>query len=466
MGRLIVVSNRTPALDHPAAGGLAVALQEVLRQRQGLWLGWSGELSDAPGPLRTRDTGGFTIAGIDLSEEDHAGYYAGFSNSVLWPTFHLRPDLAQIDPSYFPAYMRVNQQFADALKAVVRPDDLIWVHDYHLIPLGALLRERGIRNRIGFFLHIPFPPREALSVVPAHRELVNSLTAYDVVGLQANRDVAALSEFTSEEDFVRARKSAGPVEPLEDLQAEVFPIGSDPEAFRRLATSQTARRMHDSVVRMTASCPLVLGVDRLDYTKGLPQRFAAYERLLEAYPEHRRNVSFLQIAPPSRAMIPQYKEISDALDSACGRVLGCFAEPDWHPLNYVRRAYGQEELAGLYRAARIGLVTPLRDGMNLVAHEYIGSQDPDNPGVLVLSIFAGAAEIFPQALLVNPYDPDETARALNTALHMSLSERQDRWRALFAAAQRYSIGRWTSAFLDRLANASPTAELSRRSAAG
>ncbi len=397
---------------------------------------------------------GYTVAGIDLTETDHAGYYAGFANSVLWPTFHLRPDLAQIEPGYFDAYMRVNEQFADAVCSLIQDDDLLWVHDYHLIPLGSVLRRRGVGNRIGFFLHIPFPPPEALSVVPGHRELVNSLTAYDVVGLQANRDVAALNDFASEEQFVRARKSAGPLEPLEDLKTEVFPIGSDPDTFSRLSVSAEATQLREAFQKVSGARPLILGVDRLDYTKGLPQRFSAYERLLDDYPEHRRNVSFLQIAPPSRAMIPQYQEISDELNSACGRVMGRFAEPDWHPLNYVRRAFGQAQLAGLYRTARVGFVTPLRDGMNLVAHEYVGSQDPEDPGVLVLSIFAGAAEIFPEALLVNPYDTNETARALDAALRMPLAERQARWRGLSGAIRRYSITAWATSFLDRLSRPS------------
>ena len=447
MARLIVVSNRTPQPGKPSAGGLATALEVVLKERNGLWFGWSGEFAETPGPVRMTDVNGVRVAGIDLSRADHAAYYAGFSNSVLWPSFHLRPDLAELKPRYYEGYHRVNEQFADALVPLIEPEDIIWVHDYHLIPLGDALRRRGLRNRIGYFLHIPFPSPDALATIPSHRDLVNTFAAYDLVGFQANRDVAALHEFASEEGFVRLRASSGAVEPLDGLNVRAFPIGSDPEAFSDMAVSDPARKTADKVCRSLDGRTLILGVDRLDYTKGLPQRIAAYERLLDAFKQHRRKVAFLQIAPPSREMIAQYQEISDTLDSACGRVLGRFAEPDWQPLNYVKRAYNQPTLAALYRLARVCLVTPLRDGMNLVAHEFIGSQDPENPGVLVLSIFAGAAEIFPQALLVNPYDADETARALDVALRMPLQERQERWNALIATAKAHDVAQWAEDFL-------------------
>ena len=240
--------------------------------------------------------------------------------------------------------------------------------------------------------------------------------------------------------------------PITDVKAKVFPIGSDPAAFAGFAGRPATRRSMDLLRSSLAGRRLILGVDRLDYTKGLPQRIEAFERLLENRPEHRRRVMFLQVAPPSREMIAQYQEISDQLDFACGRVLGRFAELDWQPLNYVKRAYRQSMLAGLYRVARVGLVTPLRDGMNLVAHEYVASQDPDDPGVLVLSIFAGAAEIFPDALLVNPYDADETARAIHSALAMPLDERQERWQRLRMAVEQHNVHAWADRFLTELAS--------------
>jgi trehalose 6-phosphate synthase len=463
MSRLIVVSNRTPKMGKPSAGGLATALEAVLKKQEGIWFGWSGEFTEDPASVRVNAVGGVTVAAIDLHKDDFDAYYAGYSNSVLWPSFHMRPDLAKFDPHFYAGYKRVNEQFADALVPLIRPDDIVWVHDYHLIPLGDLLRRRGITNRIGFFLHIPFPTPEALAAIPSHRELVNTLMAYDLVGLQANRDVAALNDFASPEEFVRSRKSAGEVQPLHGINAQVFPIGSDPDAFARLAVRPATQKAVSKLKVSLGDRQLILGVDRLDYTKGLPQRIEAYERLLSDYKKHRRNVSLLQIAPPSREMIAQYQEISDLLDAACGRVLGRFAELDWQPLNYVKRAYGQAILAGVYRLARVGLVTPIRDGMNLVAHEYIGSQDPANPGVLVLSIFAGAAEIFPEALLVNPYDADETARAIDFALTMPLKERQERWEGLKAAADRHNIRQWAENFLATLqADSTPDALAAKR----
>jgi trehalose 6-phosphate synthase len=451
--RLVVVSNRTPKPGKVAAGGLAAALDGVLKQLGGIWVGWSGDFAEQPGKPRHLDVGGNEIVHIDLNKADHAAYYAGYANSVLWPTFHMRPELARFNTAFYEGYMRVNEQFADALLPLLRPDDLIWVHDYHLIPLGQLLRDRGVTNRIGFFLHIPFPTPEGLSAIPSHRHLIGSLTAYDLVGLQAKRDVAALEDFASPVEFVRLRRSSGPLVPVTGVNAGVFPIGSDPEAFARMAELPATRKAMVTFNKSIADRQLILGVDRLDYTKGLPQRLEAYERLLADYPEYRRKVSFLQVAPVSRDTIQQYQEITGSLDYQCGRVMGRFAEIDWQPLNYVKRAYGQSTLAGLYRAARVGLVTPLRDGMNLVAHEFVASQDPDNPGVLVLSIFAGAAEILPDALLVNPYDADETAHAIDVALKMPLEERKERWVKLRADIERYNIHAWADEFLRALRDA-------------
>jgi len=450
MGRLIIVSNRTPGRD-PAAGGLAVALRKTLGEREGFWFGWSGKLAEQPSSHATfEDIDGLTVAKIDLTREDHHGYYGGFSNSILWPSFHLRLDLATIEAPWYEAYRRVNTQFAKSLLPHLRPDDVIWVHDYHLIPLATELRQLGARNRIGFYLHIPFPTTDALYAIPHHNELMRDLSRYNLVGLQAQRDVAAFNDFADHQS--PSSLSDGPLEAVDFSQTEiaVFPIGSDPDAFAKMATSPAAVKMIKRMQRAMDDQRLILGVDRLDYSKGLPQRVEAYEKLLANNPQFRRLVHLLQVAPPSRDSIKEYQETSDTLDRMCGHVMGRFAEPDWAPLTYVKRAYGQPSLAGLYRLARVGLVTPLRDGMNLVAHEYVASQNPDDPGVLVLSRFAGAAEIFPDALLVNPFDTDETAEALRLALDMGLEERKARWQALMDAARVYSVDNWASSYLARL----------------
>lgn len=450
MSRIVIVSNRTPGKG-PAAGGLAVALRKVLSQHEGFWFGWSGKLTDNPDATpRMENIDGLEIAQIDLTPDDHHAYYAGFSNSILWPSFHLRLDLATIESYWYEGYRRVNAQFAKALKSLLRPDDVIWVHDYHLIPLASHLRSLGAKNRIGFYLHIPFPTVDALYAIPHHGELMRDLSRYDLIGFQANRDVAAFTDFA--EHQAPSTFGAQSTETIDFSKTEVaaFPIGSDPEAFARLATSPAAKKMVHRMHRALGEQRLILGVDRLDYSKGLPQRVEAYEKLLANNQRFRRKVHLLQVAPPSRDTIKEYQETSDTLDAMCGRVMGRFAEPDWAPLTYVKRAYGQPSLAGLYRLARVALVTPLRDGMNLVAHEYVGAQDPEDPGVLVLSRFAGAAEIFPDALLVNPFDTDETAEALRVALDMSLEERKARWQALDAAARTHNVDDWALAFLERL----------------
>ena len=450
MSRVIVVSNRTPGKG-PAAGGLAVALRKTLAEREGFWFGWSGRLVDNPEPAARFETvEGIKLAHIDLSRPDYDAYYAGFSNSILWPSFHLRLDLATIEAHWYEGYRRVNQQFARALLPLLKADDVIWVHDYHLIPLASELRQLGARNRIGFYLHIPFPSPDALYAIPHHLELMRDLSRYDLVGLQANRDVSALTEFIAHPP---QGQLSDPLLPVDFSRTEImaFPIGSDPDAFARLSVSPAAIRMIRRMERALGEQRLILGVDRLDYSKGLPQRVEAYEKLLAAESRFRREVHLLQVAPPSRDTIKEYRETSDALDAICGRVMGRFAEPDWQPLTYVKRAYGQPSLAGLYRLSRVGLVTPLRDGMNLVAHEFIGAQNPEDPGVLVLSRFAGAAEIFPDAIQVNPFDTDETAQALRDALDMDRDERIARWTGLMAAARRHNVDDWSTAFLDRLA---------------
>ncbi|ODT66985.1 MAG: hypothetical protein ABS75_25740 [Pelagibacterium sp. SCN 63-23] len=464
MSRIVNVSNRTPGKG-PAAGGLAVALRKVLGEREGFWFGWSGKLTEQPSrDARFEEVDGLRIAQIDLTRADHHAYYAGFSNSILWPSFHLRLDLATIESHWYEGYRRVNQQFARALQPLLKPDDIIWVHDYHLIPFASELRRLGVRNRIGFYLHIPFPTPDALYAIPHHGELMRDLSRYDLIGMQARRDVAAFTEFVEHQAPSTFGGQQMAAIDFSRTEIDAFPIGSDPNAFSRLAASPAATRMVHRMNRAIGDQRLILGVDRLDYSKGLPQRVEAYEKLLANNARFRRNVHLLQVAPPSRDTIKEYQETSDSLDAICGRVMGHFAEPDWQPLTYVKRAYGQPSLAGLYRLARVGLVTPLRDGMNLVAHEFIGAQDPEDPGVLVLSRFAGAAEIFPEALLVNPFDTDETAEALRMALDMAHDERRERWQALLQAAQVNNVDDWAINFLDRLApgtssNASATRDI-------
>lgn len=455
MTRQIIISNRTPGTS-TAAGGLAVALRKVLNERDGFWFGWTGEFaSDPSDEAQFRDVGGITVGGIDLTRDEHHAYYEGFSNSVLWPAFHHRLDLTDMRPEFYEGYRAVNERLATALAPHIVPDDLIWVHDYHLIPLAEALRKHGINNRIGFFLHIPFPEIETLNAIPHHEDLMRAFNAFDLVGLQAERDVATFNDYALNARLGDLAASAGNGRHAPTVMA--FPIGTDPAGFAALLETEQAIRTRELVARAMADRNLIIGVDRLDYSKGLPQRFEAYEQLLAAHRDLHREVHFLQIAPPSRDTIPEYQEISERLDLVAGRVMGRFAEPDWAPLNYVKRAYPQAALAGLYNLAGVALVTPLRDGMNLVAHEYVACQDEADPGVLVLSRFAGAAEIFEDALLVNPHDTQETADALYTALRMPLAERQSRWRHLKSVIEDYAVDHWAQRFLTALANGTSTA---------
>jgi len=457
MTRLIVVSNRVSA---PAAageetvGGLAMALAAALREYSGLWFGWSGRTTPQfTGALDTETVDGVTTSVVDLEEVDLDEYYNGYANKTLWPLFHYRTDLAAYDRAYGEGYSRVNRRFAETLAPLIAPDDLIWVHDYHLIPLARELRALGVTNRIGFFLHVPWPARQVFTALPGHRRLVEAMFEYDLVGFQTAEYLQAF------EDYVLAEaEGVAPGTGLlrafgRTLRVGAFPIGLDAAEFARMLRSPKARRMRDLMTAATVFRHLVVGVDRLDYSKGLEERFAGYERFLADNPDMRREVLMLQIAPVSRESVEAYQEIRARLDALSGRINGEFADVDWNPFRYVNKNYRRDELAGIYAAARVGLVTPLRDGMNLVAKEFVAAQNPEDPGVLILSRFAGAARQMGEALLVNPNSPEEIADALKRALDMERPERIRRWRALFDNVQREDVTAWRDAFVGALAEA-------------
>ncbi|NKF22258.1 alpha,alpha-trehalose-phosphate synthase (UDP-forming) [Solimonas marina] len=455
MSRLVVVSNRVgPLRGATKAGGLAVALADALRTRRGLWFGWSGEVRDGPQghEVQAQSLGGVTRAVIDLTSTEHDDYYNGFANRCLWPLFHFRLDLATFDRRYYEGYQRANQRFAQALTPLLRDDDLIWVHDYHLLPFGETLRDMGARQRLGFFLHIPWPVREILTALPHHEHLVRALFSYDLVGFQTEADLLRFQDYVLREAGGSQRGNRlyayG-----RSVIAQAYPIGIDTDQFATLAASDEAGHEAAKLKAAIFDRTQIVGVDRLDYTKGLPERFQAYEKLLELYPEAHGQVSFLQIAPTSRGEVQEYIDIRHQLDALAGHINGRFAQLDWTPLRYINRAITRRQLAGIYRASRIGLVTPLRDGMNLVAKEYVAAQDPDNPGVLVLSRFAGSAKQMAAALIVNPYDPVGVAEAIETARHMPLAQRRDRHRALMHELRRSDVASWSQNFLTALDHA-------------
>jgi trehalose 6-phosphate synthase len=453
MGRLIVVSNRVgPLRDSSRAGGLAVGLVDALRQRGGLWFGWSGETSEhgTHGPLKIEQGRNVRLATIDLTQADAYEFYTGYSNRTLWPLLHYRLDVAQFDRRFEEGYRRVNQRFAQRLKPMIGPDDVIWVHDYHFFRLGAELRAAGVTNPIGFFLHVPFPGPEILGALPRHDGLLRSMLAYDVVGFQTERDRGSFVRALAED--LDVRDEGGTVAALgRRVAVRAFPIGIDATEFAQYAVSAEANGQRRRNEKALVGRAQIIGVDRIDYSKGLVERFRAFERLLEDFPENRNAVSMMQIAPPSRSEVDAYADMRRSLERLAGHINGRFADIDWTPIRFLTRPLPRKSLAGLYRASRVGLVTPLRDGMNLVAKEYVAAQNPEDPGVLVLSRFAGAAETMKEALIVNPFSEEGVAEAMQKAMHMPLDERRSRWTALFERLVRNDAHAWAEDFLTTLA---------------
>jgi trehalose 6-phosphate synthase len=450
--RTVIISNRvpSPAEKGATAGGLAVALADAATPGS-LWFGWSGKRADETSiTAEISESDGVTYATIDIGEREYQKFYNGFSNGALWPLFHFRTGLLRFNRPDYEAYRAVNRAFALALIPLLQPNDLIWIHDYQLMTLAEELRSLGVANRIGFFLHIPFVPPALLQVLPPAAELMAALSACDVVGFQTERDRAAFLANAVESLQARPDKHGRYVYDERTVSVVVTPIGIDARKFEQLA--MRAERTADAV-RLEESLgdrALVLGVDRLDYSKGLPQRFDAFGRLLYAFPQHRRRVNFLQIAARSRQEVGSYQTLRRELDRRAGDINGEFSDFDWVPLRYMTHPVRRNAIAGFYRRANIGLVTPLRDGMNLVAKEYIAAQDEENPGVLVLSRFAGAADELTEALIVNPFDADEVAAALHEALTMRLEERQERHAALLAKVRHTTAQRFCELFLSYL----------------
>lgn len=449
-GRLVAVSNRVSVPRKAAApGGLAVGLLAAMRSRGGLWFGWSGDLVDGePRETSVLRRGGVTYAVTDLRREQFERYYLGFSNGVLWPLFHYFLETFQYDDGHYDAYLEVNRFFAGRLARLLEPQDLVWVHDYHLVPLARMLRENGVHHRIGFFLHIPFPHYEVLRALPVYTELLRDLCKYDVLGFQTAND---LNSFRDSIAYTWGRDAVRDPDCVQvdgrRVRAAVYPIGVDVEAIRAEAE---ASRQSEAVRRMERSVgerQLVIGVDRLDYSKGLVERFSAFQRFLEANPDSHGKVTFMQIAPLSRADMRAYSAIREQLERLAGRINGEYSDTDWIPLRYLNRNFSHDVLMGFMRSARACLVTPVRDGMNLVAKEYVASQDPRDPGVLILSTLAGAARELTNALQVNPYDTRDVARTLQTALSMTLSERRQRHQALLDVIRRNDLHAWHGNFM-------------------
>jgi trehalose 6-phosphate synthase len=451
MARLVIVSNRVPIpkARGAQAGGLAVALRDLMTPGS-IWFGWSGRLSSEPSlqPALV-EARGVTYATVDLTSEAYRAFYVGFANGALWPLLHFRLGLMHFRREDYEGYLAVNRSFAESLAQMLQPDDTVWVHDYHLIPFARMLRQKGFRGPIGFFLHVPFVPPSMLDAMPVGRELVADLCAYDLVGFQTDehaqdfRDCAQrLLGATVEGEWLRLNGRL--------VRAFADPIGIDAASFAQEAERAASDKQVQRVAGSLSGRALGIGVDRMDYSKGLPNRFEAYARLLEKHPEHRRRIHFMQICPRSREEVDEYRKLRAELDRLTGRINGRYSEFDWTPLRYSTRAAPRATLAGLYRIARIGVVTPLRDGMNLVAKEFIAAQSDDDPGVLVLSRFAGAAHELGEALIVNPFDPDAIADAMHVALTMPMPERKERHMALKEKVMRTTAQAYCQRFMEAL----------------
>ncbi|MBN2242703.1 MAG: trehalose-6-phosphate synthase [Acidobacteria bacterium] len=463
--RLIIVSNRLPVVFERdggtlswrhGSGGLVTALAPVLRDRGGMWIGWSG-LSEESRPevdatlLASSAATGYELSAVALSERELELYYHGFANEVLWPLFHDLQSLCNFQPDYWHAFNRVNRKFAEHVFSHTRRGDYIWIHDYHLIKVASELRAMGIKSPLGFFLHIPFPPPDIFMKMPWRFSILRALLSHDLVGFQTMRD---------KRNFIQCLRMLLKEIPVQSaggfhvcsteeraVTVGVFPISIDFKDFeeraRRKEVSEAAWYIHEDLPRRQ----IVLGVDRLDYTKGIPYRLEAFRNALRRFPRLRKRITLVQVVVPSRTDIPKYNALKMEIERLVGEINGEFTRSGWVPIHYIFRHLKRTELLGYYRTAEIALITPVKDGMNLVAKEYCACSIEEN-GVLILSEFAGAAaQLHRHALVVNPYDVEGVAEALRDAFSMPYGERARRMRQLRASVRRYDIYRWVESFL-------------------
>lgn len=462
--RLVIASNRLPFVLEkaddaswrfvPGSGGLVTALAPVLRNRGGMWIGWPGitDGSDVSEQMETTSAeAGFTMKPVALNADEVEAYYIGLSNEVLWPLFHDLQSLCNFDPAYWNAYLDVNRRFAKVIRENCRPDDFIWVHDYHLMCVAAELRSSGVPASIGFFLHIPFPPLDVFTKLPWRTEILRAMLDYDLIGFQTLRD---------RRNFVQCLRAFFPGITVDgkgqimtaawrerQVRIGYFPISIDYGEFSRLAESQevaeTAWYIHEDI----PEGKIVLGVDRLDYTKGIPYRLKAFETLLERHPDLHGKLTLVQITVPSRRSIPMYQDLQTEIEQLVGRINGRFTTSGWVPIHYIYRSVERRELLAYYRTAEIALVTPIKDGMNLVAKEYCAS-NTEQSGVLILSEFAGSAsQLHRGAVLVNPYHIEEVSDALYKAYTMDPQECRERMKRMQQSISRYDIYWWVNSYL-------------------
>ena len=449
MSKIIMVSVRVASSGRPSTGGLAVAVDLLLRQQEldGIWLGWNGRCEEHSGPLQTEDRGTYKAVTFSFTQEQYEQFYCGYANTCLWPAFHYRLDLMDFQAHHFQQYLEVNRQIAEHLKRIAGKDDLIWIQDYHLMPVAHYCRAQGMQQSIGLFLHTPFPCPEILRAIPRHERWLPMLQDYDLIGVQSHSDhvalQAALQTLPPSHDRSRPTRSG------------VYPISIDVDLVQSMASAASWMEGAGQDQHMPGPAT-VISVDRLDYTKGLTHRFRTFDTLLRAYPTLRGQATYVQIAPSTRSDIQDYQLMREELQSLAGQINGQHATLDWTPIIYMNRAFPAAQLMRMLRQAQVGFISPLRDGMNLVAKEYVAAQDPADPGVLVLSTFTGAAQSLEDGFLaVNPYDQDGTAAALYQALNMPLAERRSRHQELMAQLRNQDLDHWCADFLQDLKNSPP-----------
>jgi trehalose 6-phosphate synthase/phosphatase len=463
MNRLVVVSNRLPLALEPdeegdwaittSAGGLVSALEPVLRERGGIWIGWpgaAGEIPDGPFAKATRDVG-YKVVPVALSKAERDEFYYGYSNEVIWPLFHDLQNFCNFEPAFWQTYQAVNERYADAIARHSQSNDFIWVHDYHLMYAAQALRERGLHAALTFFLHIPFPPYDIFAKLPHQQRLLLALLEFDLLGFQTRRD---LRNFLQCLRHLVPDAKILPGHGLElirlndrEIRAGSFPIGIDFESFEKGAASEEVTRRAEKLRAGLPGCQLLLGLDRLDYSKGIPERLRALRNALERHEELRGCVALIQVVVPSRIEIAKYHEFKQRIDRLVGDINGRFSTSTWLPVQYHFRRLNRDELLAHYRGCDIALVTPLKDGMNLVAKEYCACR-VDETGALILSEFAGAAEQLKRgALLVNPYDIEQVADMILTAYRMSRRERSERMKRMRRVLSKENVFRWVDSFL-------------------
>ncbi len=456
--RLVVISNRVPApTARTGAGGLAVALRDALSENGGVWFGWSGSHSgERTGVPSVVNEDNIAFTTLPLTLEDFDEYYCGYANSVLWPLFHERLHAMDYQEPYRQRYDSVNEYFATRAAEVIEPDDTVWIHDYHLIPLAAKLREKGVTCRIGFFLHIPFPPHDVFRALPERRALLETFLAYDLVGFQTPGDARHFGDALARDLGATVDLTTGRAELKgERVRFDHFPIGIDVEGTSLTALTSRSTQEGQRLTRALRGRKLVIGADRLDYTKGLVERFQAFEIFLEQHREEMDDqMVYVQITAPSRENVEEYQDITLQLEAEAGRINGRNNSIYWTPLRLIEQQVARDTLLGYFSLARVGLITPLRDGMNLVAKEFVAAQTVEDPGVLVLSSMAGAAEELAEAaVVVNPYNSHHVAEGIYRAINMPLEERKSRWELGMEALRRNTADIWRENYLGKLLDA-------------